>query len=173
MRAGAPAGEGNGYTEAGEHVEVVRRLWDSWKDDAEIRDDRTGRFLDRALHYVDFEGPHFSVTGLSITPRLLQGQPLVAALADNARALAFAADNTDIVFSGARDVHELCATLALLEHELTQAQRERSAVRVFADITVFLDEHSATAIARRDGAQNVAPARARSSSPARPPSWPS
>ena len=48
--------------EAADFVEVVRRLWDSWEDDAEIRDVATGRFVDRdKLHYIDFEGPWFSV----------------------------------------------------------------------------------------------------------------
>ncbi|HEY0240005.1 MAG TPA: LLM class flavin-dependent oxidoreductase, partial [Friedmanniella sp.] len=58
------------FEEAGDAVEVVRRLWDSWEDDAEIRDVATGRFVDRdKLHYVDFEGRSFSVRGPSITPR--------------------------------------------------------------------------------------------------------
>ena len=43
--------------EAADYVEVLRRLWDSWEDDAEIRDVATGRFVDRnKLHYIDFEG---------------------------------------------------------------------------------------------------------------------
>ncbi|SHW59784.1 Putative FMNH2-utilizing oxygenase [Mycobacteroides abscessus subsp. abscessus] len=55
-------------------MEVVRRLWDSWEDDAEIRDVATGRFIDRdKLHYIDFEGRFFSVKGPSITPRSPQG----------------------------------------------------------------------------------------------------
>ena len=38
----------------------MRRLWDSWEDDAEIRDVATGRFIDRdKLHYIDFEGRWF------------------------------------------------------------------------------------------------------------------
>ena len=50
------------FAEAADAVEVVRRLWDSWEDDAEIRDVATGRFIDRdKLHYVDFEGRFFSV----------------------------------------------------------------------------------------------------------------
>ncbi|HEV2637396.1 MAG TPA: LLM class flavin-dependent oxidoreductase, partial [Actinocrinis sp.] len=54
------------FGEAADHVEVVRRLWDSWEDDAEIRDAPTGRFVDRdKLHYIDFSGPQFSVRGPS------------------------------------------------------------------------------------------------------------
>ena len=68
------------FDEAADFVEVLRRLWDSWEDDAEIRDVATGRFIDRdKLHYIDFEGRWFSVKGPSITPRPPQGQPLVTA----------------------------------------------------------------------------------------------
>jgi alkanesulfonate monooxygenase SsuD/methylene tetrahydromethanopterin reductase-like flavin-dependent oxidoreductase (luciferase family) len=64
--------------EAADWIEVVRRLWDSWEDTAEIRDAATGRFVDRErLHHIDFEGRFFAVRGPSITPRPPQGQPLV------------------------------------------------------------------------------------------------
>jgi alkanesulfonate monooxygenase SsuD/methylene tetrahydromethanopterin reductase-like flavin-dependent oxidoreductase (luciferase family) len=59
-------------------IEVVRRLWDSWEDDAVIRDYASGRFLDRdKLHYVDFEGESFTVKGPAIVPRPPQGQMVV------------------------------------------------------------------------------------------------
>ncbi|KOV85598.1 hypothetical protein ADL03_14670 [Nocardia sp. NRRL S-836] len=68
------------WEEAADYAEVLRRLWDSWEDDAEIRDVTTGRFVDREkLHYIDFEGRWFDVRGPSITPRPPQGQPLIAA----------------------------------------------------------------------------------------------
>lgn len=61
-------------------IEVIRRLWDSWEDDAVIRDQKTQRFLDASkLHYINFESDNFRVLGPSITPRPPQGQPLVAA----------------------------------------------------------------------------------------------
>lgn len=73
--------------EAAASVEVSRRLWDSWEDDAVIRDVGTGRYIDvDKLHYADFEtpagfaGPGYSVKGPSIIPRPLQGQlPVLAA----------------------------------------------------------------------------------------------
>ncbi|MFD4637656.1 LLM class flavin-dependent oxidoreductase [Lentzea sp. NPDC058436] len=68
------------WEEAADYAEVLRRLWDSWEDDAEIRDEATGRFVDREkLHYIDFEGRWFKVRGPSITPRPPQGHPLIAA----------------------------------------------------------------------------------------------
>ncbi|MER5828921.1 LLM class flavin-dependent oxidoreductase, partial [Streptomyces mirabilis] len=65
------------WREAGEIAEVAARLWDSWEDDAEIRDEATGRFVDRdKLHHVDFRGATFFVKGPSIVPRPPQGHPV-------------------------------------------------------------------------------------------------
>jgi alkanesulfonate monooxygenase SsuD/methylene tetrahydromethanopterin reductase-like flavin-dependent oxidoreductase (luciferase family) len=87
------------FEEAADAVEVVRRLWDSWQDDAVIRDVATGRFIDRdRLHYIDFQGPYFSVKGPSIVPRPPQGQPVVAALAHSPEVLDFASRVADIAF---------------------------------------------------------------------------
>ncbi|AKK25854.1 LLM class flavin-dependent oxidoreductase [Mycobacterium sp. EPa45] len=87
------------FDEATDFVDVVRRLWDSWEDDAVIRDVATGRYVDRdKLHYIDFAGRYFSVKGPSITPRPPQGQPVVAALAHAQRVYDFAAAAADLVF---------------------------------------------------------------------------
>lgn len=81
-----------------EAIDVIRRLWDSWEDDAVIRDRESQRFVDGAkLRYVDFKGSSFSVLGPSITPRPPQGQPIIAATigtADEASSKA----NVDLVF---------------------------------------------------------------------------
>lgn len=59
-------------------IDVARRLWDSWEDDAVIRDIATGRFLDSdKVHHVNFTGERFSVVGPLITPRPPQGQLVV------------------------------------------------------------------------------------------------
>ncbi|MDQ3404853.1 MAG: LLM class flavin-dependent oxidoreductase, partial [Actinomycetota bacterium] len=96
------------FAEAGDVVEVVRRLWDSWEDDAEIRDTATGRFIDRdKVHYIDFVGEHFSVRGPSITPRPPQGQPLVVALAHATIPYRLAAASADIVFTTPHDIEQV------------------------------------------------------------------
>lgn len=134
-------------SEAADYVEVVRRLWDSWEDDAEIRDVTTGRFVDRTkLHYVDFEGRWFSVKGPSITPRPPQGQPIVAALGHVDAAYRLIASGADVGFITPRDATETRTTV-----EAIAAHRgDRPPVRVFADLLVFLDDATATARSRRD-----------------------
>ena len=76
-----PAPAGDGTADAAEHVDVVRALWDSWEDGAEVRDAAAGRFLDRSrVHHVDHVGEHLAIRGPSITPRPPQGNlPVVAA----------------------------------------------------------------------------------------------
>ncbi|MBF6339091.1 LLM class flavin-dependent oxidoreductase [Nocardia abscessus] len=72
------AGDADLAREQRDSIEVARRLWDSWEDDAVIRDYPSGRFLDRnKLHYIDFQGETFSVKGPAIVPRPPQGRPVV------------------------------------------------------------------------------------------------
>ncbi|MBM9465670.1 LLM class flavin-dependent oxidoreductase [Nakamurella leprariae] len=66
------------HTELSEVVQVARLLWDSWEDDAAIRDTASGRYLDAdRVHHVNFVGSTFSVVGPLITQRSPQGQIVV------------------------------------------------------------------------------------------------
>ncbi|KAA9106371.1 LLM class flavin-dependent oxidoreductase [Microbacterium rhizomatis] len=88
------------WAEADEVIDVVSRLWDSWEDDAEIRDVETGRFIDRdRVHHIDFVGRFFSVKGPSIVPRSPQGQPPIVLRVDDEDedALAVAAARADVI----------------------------------------------------------------------------
>ena len=130
--------------EAADYVEVVRRLWDSWEDDAEIRDAATGRFIDRdRLHYIEFTGAHFSVKGPSITPRPPQGQPVVSALGHRSVAYQLIATSADVGFVTPGDAAEARAIVA----EIQGASGGR--VQVFADLVVFLGATAAEAAERQ------------------------
>ncbi|MFF9362402.1 LLM class flavin-dependent oxidoreductase [Streptomyces griseoluteus] len=139
------------FDEAADYVEVVRRLWDSWEDDAEIRDAATGRFIDRdKLHYIDFEGRHFSVRGPSITPRPPQGQPIVSALAHDTVPYRLVARAADIGYVTPYDAGEARAIVARIRAEQNAAGRAAEPLHVFGDLVVFLDEDPAAATARRE-----------------------
>ena len=128
--------------EAGDYVEVVRRLWDSWEDGAEIRDVATGRFIDRdRLHYIDFTGRYFSVKGPSITPRPPQGQPVVGALGHGPGAYRLIARSADIGFVTPRDAGHARDIVA----EIGSAPESL----VLADLVVFLGATAGEAAARQ------------------------
>jgi alkanesulfonate monooxygenase SsuD/methylene tetrahydromethanopterin reductase-like flavin-dependent oxidoreductase (luciferase family) len=123
------------YLDAAEHAEVVRRLWDSWEDDAEIRDVETNRFIDRRrVHHIDYAGSHLSVRGPSITPRPPQGQPIIVVRVDRPEMEPLATTIADVVI------------LAVTEPEAVgpaaDALRDRHArpdeVRILAEVDIAL-----------------------------------
>jgi alkanesulfonate monooxygenase SsuD/methylene tetrahydromethanopterin reductase-like flavin-dependent oxidoreductase (luciferase family) len=145
-----PAARADLFAEAADYVEVVRRLWDSWEDDAEIRDTATGRFVDRdKLHYIDFSGRWFSVRGPSITPRPPQGQPVVAALAHATIPYQLVAGSADIGFVTPADDGQARAIVAEITALQEAAGRSTQTVHVLGDLLVYLDPRPGRAAARR------------------------
>ncbi|MFD4653044.1 LLM class flavin-dependent oxidoreductase [Streptomyces sp. NPDC058441] len=140
-----------------DYIEVVRRLWDSWEDDAEIRDVATGRFVDRdKLHYIDFEGRHFSVKGPSITPRPPQGQPIVSALAHSTVPYRLVARAANIGYVTPHDAGQARGIVEEIRVEQTAAGRADETLHVFGDLVVFLDDDPAEAAARRERLDDLA-----------------
>jgi alkanesulfonate monooxygenase SsuD/methylene tetrahydromethanopterin reductase-like flavin-dependent oxidoreductase (luciferase family) len=138
------------FDEAADYVEVLRRLWDSWEDEAEIRDVATGRFIDRdKLHYIDFEGRWFSVKGPSITPRPPQGQPVVAALGHGSVPYQLIARSADVGFVTPRDAAHAAEIVAEIRAGQASAGREGQTVHVFGELVVFLDDTEGAAVARK------------------------
>ncbi|MFJ6760819.1 LLM class flavin-dependent oxidoreductase [Streptomyces sp. NPDC091273] len=159
-RRPVPLPEADSYEEAADHIEVIRRLWDSWDDDAEIRDVATGRFVDRdKLHYIDFEGRHFSVRGPSITPRPPQGQPLITAATaastagaqgDGSAAHGLIARSADVGYVDVPDADGVRAAVTEIRQARASAGLAAQPLHLFADLTVFLDEDAPAADARRE-----------------------
>jgi alkanesulfonate monooxygenase SsuD/methylene tetrahydromethanopterin reductase-like flavin-dependent oxidoreductase (luciferase family) len=113
--------------EVSDVIEVARRLWDSWQDDAVIKDRATGRFLDpERVHHVNFVGGSFSVIGPLITPRPPQGQVVVIAPETLG-----VAGQIDIALVGGSD-------LADVTQRARQARQEGVPL-VFAEVEVLLD----------------------------------
>jgi alkanesulfonate monooxygenase SsuD/methylene tetrahydromethanopterin reductase-like flavin-dependent oxidoreductase (luciferase family) len=134
------------WQEASDVADVARRLWDSWEDDAEIRDVATGRFIDRdKLHYVDFHGSTFSVKGPSIVPRPPQGHPVIVVDAAQPAARDTAARHADVALISATSGAEAAASRAELRDAARAHGRDPDTLRVLASLAVDLSggEHSA------------------------------
>jgi alkanesulfonate monooxygenase SsuD/methylene tetrahydromethanopterin reductase-like flavin-dependent oxidoreductase (luciferase family) len=143
-RPAAPAEEL--WREAGEVADVAARLWDSWEDDAEIRDVATGRFIDRdKLHHVDYEGTGFSVKGPSIVPRPPQGHPVRVIDATEGQARPAAARYADVVLVRAASAAQAAAVRDQLRAAAAEYGRDPGTLRVLASLLVDLGdgEHAA------------------------------
>jgi alkanesulfonate monooxygenase SsuD/methylene tetrahydromethanopterin reductase-like flavin-dependent oxidoreductase (luciferase family) len=137
------------FSEAADAIEVARRLWDSWEDDAVIRDVPTGRFIDRdRLHYIDFEGENFSVKGPSIVPRSPQGQPLVFVLAHQSVPYELAVAQADIVgITPHSDGHLEQILEELGDAELRVERRVPEPLRVWTEAVVLIEDTREEAVA--------------------------
>lgn len=138
------------FAEGADFVEVVRRLWDSWEDDAVIRDVPTGRFVDRdKLHYINFEGPRFAIRGPSITPRPPQGQLPVVALAHSRVPYEFAARAADVVLITPASADHAAELVTQVRAAELATKRTGLPLSAYADLTVFLGDDEAAAAQRK------------------------
>ncbi|MEU9213063.1 LLM class flavin-dependent oxidoreductase [Streptomyces sp. NPDC048415] len=129
------------WQEAGEVAEVAARLWDSWQDDAEIRDEATGRFIDRdKLHYVDFEGGTFSVKGPSIVPRPPQGHPVRVVDATEGHARRTAARYADVALVRVVGPAQARAIRNELRDTAAEFGRDPDGLRVLAALSIDLGD---------------------------------
>jgi FMN-dependent oxidoreductase (nitrilotriacetate monooxygenase family) len=88
------------YRRAREFAEVVNGLWDSWDDDAFVRDREAGVFFDREkMHVLDHDGQYFSVRGPLNVPRSPQGQPVLVQAGASDDGIELAAETADVVFA--------------------------------------------------------------------------
>lgn len=88
------------YQRAGEFVDVVKTLWDTWDDDAFVRDRQSGLNFDPArMHVTDHEGAYFRLHGALNVARSPQGHPVIiqAGASDTGRELA--ARTAEVVFA--------------------------------------------------------------------------
>jgi len=145
----APRDAADAIEQADEAADVVGRLWDSWEDDAEIRDVATGRFVDRdKLHHVDYEGIRFAVKGPSITPRPPQGRPPVVVRADEDGEIELAGRRADVVRVHARTLEEARDKRTQVHDAARAAGRDPRDVIVLVDVFVVLAQQEAAAESR-------------------------
>lgn len=79
---------------------MVRKLWDSFEDDAFIRDKTSGAFIDRTkLHRTDHKGTHFKVEGPLNVARSPQGHPVIVQAGQSEDGRALAAATAEVIFT--------------------------------------------------------------------------
>ncbi len=88
------------YRRAREFYDVVTGLWDSWEDDAFIRDVESGVFFDPAkMHVLNHKGPYLSVRGPLNVARPPQGWPVIVQAGASEAGRQLAAETAEVVFA--------------------------------------------------------------------------
>ena len=89
------------YRMADEYMEVTKGLWDSWEDDAFVRNKETGQFIDPTkMHRLDHKGEFYSVQGPLNISRSKQGRPVLIQAGSSEAGKEFASKHADAVFTG-------------------------------------------------------------------------
>jgi len=87
------------YARAREFYDVVTGLWDSWADDAFIRDVDEGIFFDPAkMHVLDHKGTYLSVRGPLNIARPKQGWPVIVQAGSSEPGRQLAAETAEVIF---------------------------------------------------------------------------
>jgi FMN-dependent oxidoreductase (nitrilotriacetate monooxygenase family) len=123
------------YEIADEYLSVTQGLWDSWDDDAIVRDRATGQFFDQAkLHTLDHKGRFFEVAGPLNIGRSPQGQPVIFQAGSSDAGIGLAGKYADAVFTHSPSLDETRAFLRRVKASAVSHGRQADDVKIFPGI---------------------------------------
>jgi FMN-dependent oxidoreductase (nitrilotriacetate monooxygenase family) len=136
---------GERYRRAREFYDVVTGLWDSWSDDAFVRDVESGIFVDpEKVHVLDHKGEHFRVRGPLNIARPVQGWPVVVQAGSSEAGRQVAAETADAVFTAQPNLEAGKRFYADVKGRLDKLGRPREHLKIlpgaFVVVGASLDE---------------------------------
>jgi FMN-dependent oxidoreductase (nitrilotriacetate monooxygenase family) len=88
------------YERAEEFVEVAKKLWDSWEDDAVLVNKEAAKFADsNRVHHVNHKGNWFSIKGPLNISRPVQGHPVIIQAGSSEAGKELAAKAAEVIFT--------------------------------------------------------------------------
>ena len=138
------------YDRVVEFEHVLRRLWDSFEDDAIVADAAAGVFLDPGkLHATDFHGAHLSVTGPLNVARPVQGHLPIVHAGTSPRSRLFAAQSADLALVAVNGLEHAVAIREELRSLAFESGRDDRTLKVIAPVLPIVGE-------TREHAQSIA-----------------
>ncbi|CAH1694176.1 Nitrilotriacetate monooxygenase component A [Hyphomicrobiales bacterium] len=138
------------YVRAREFYQVVTGLWDSFADDAFIRDVEHGVYLDPdKLHVLDHKGPYLSVRGPLNIARPVQGWPVIVQAGASEAGRQIAAETAEVVFAAASTLAEGQRFYADVKGRMEKAGRNRDHLKILPGAFVVVGDTVAEAQAKR------------------------
>jgi N-acetyl-S-(2-succino)cysteine monooxygenase len=123
------------YERAREFLQVVTGLWDSWDDDAFIRDKETGLYFEPAkLHVLNHKGKHFSVKGPLNVARPPQGYPVIVQAGASEDGQDFAAQTAEVIFTAQQTLEEAQAFYAGIKGRLAKYGRSPDHLKIMPGV---------------------------------------
>ena len=129
------------YRRAREFIDVVTGLWDSWADDAFIRDVETGIYFDPdRLHTLNHKGEFLSVRGPLNVARPIQGWPVIvqAGASDAGRQLA--AETAEMIFAAGGTLADAKRFYADVKSRMEKVGRNRDHLKILPGALVVVGD---------------------------------
>ncbi|MDM0035256.1 LLM class flavin-dependent oxidoreductase [Variovorax sp. J22P271] len=138
------------YARAREFHDVVTGLWDSWADDAFVRDAASGQYFDpQRLHTLNHKGKYFSVRGPLHIARPVQGWPVIVQAGASEPGRQLAAETAEVIFAAHGTLDEGRAFYADVKGRLAALGRERDHLKILPAAFVVVGDTVAEARAQR------------------------
>ena len=129
------------YARAREFHKVVTGLWDSWADDAFLRDKQAGQFYDPAkLHVLNHSGEHFKVQGPLNVARSPQGRPVIVQAGSSETGRELAAETAEVVFTAQTSITKAQAFYADLKGRLAKFGRREDSLKIMPGVFVVVGQ---------------------------------
>ncbi|GCE12783.1 LLM class flavin-dependent oxidoreductase [Tengunoibacter tsumagoiensis] len=144
------------YERAREFVQVVTGLWDSWTDDAFIRDKETGVYFDAdKLHVLNHKGDHFSVQGPLNVARPIQGYPVIIQAGASDTGRDFAAATSEVIFTAQQTLADAQAFYADIKRQAVAYGRNPEHVKIMPGIFAVIGQTESEAKEKYDYLQSL------------------
>jgi alkanesulfonate monooxygenase len=141
---------GERYDRAREFYDVVTGLWDSWADDAFIRDVDSGLYFDPAkLHVLNHKGPHLSVRGPLNIARPPQGWPVIVQAGASESGRQLAAETAEMVFAAGSNLAAGQRFYADVKGRMAALGRDRDHLKILPGAFVVVGDTVEEARAKR------------------------
>ena len=144
------------YERAREFTRVVCSLWDSWEDDAFIRDRMSGVFFDpEKLHTLNHRGRYYSVRGPLNIPRPPQGYPVLVQAGASETGRRFAAEFAEVVFSAHLSLEEAQTYYADIKRLAVERGRDPDSIKVLPGFSPLVGHDDADADKKFEALQSL------------------
>ena len=141
---------GDRYVRAREFYDVVTGLWDSWADDAFVRDVESGLFFDPdKLHVLNHKGPQFSVRGPLNIARPVQGWPVIVQAGASEAGRQLAAETAEVIFGSEGSLAGGKRFYADIQRRMRAIGRAPESLKILPGTFVVIGETIAEAKAKR------------------------
>lgn len=138
------------YRRAREFYDVVTGLWDSWADDAFIRDVENGIYFDpEKMHVLDHQGEFLKVRGPLNVARPIQGWPVIVQAGASEAGRQIAAETAEVIFAGGGGLADAQLFYADIKDRMERIGRNPDHLKILPGALVVVGDSEAEAKEKR------------------------